>query len=337
MVAWTLYPYEESDALDVFARRFTSAGTAVAPEFQVNVFTPDKQRRPSIASHGAGGFLVSWESYLQDTSSVGVFARRLSNAGAAIGAEFQVHTYTSGFQNAAAAAAGGEGRLVVVWNSDHDGSSTGIFAQRLAALAILDLDGSLAVEPLTDGLLLLRYLFGFRGATLVSGAVDLLDCMRCAASTIEAYLASPPFPAEGLGQPARQGAEFQVNSYTPNFQFEQSVAADADGDFVVSWVSTDQDGSSYGIFGRRFSNAGIRLGAEFQISSYTPNNQYHQSLAAETNGDFVVAWDELRPGWLRLRNLRPPLLERGLSSRHRAAGQHLHHEQPGLPSARRRQ
>ncbi len=36
---------------------------------------------------------------------------------------------------------------------------------------MLDVDGDGALAPLTDGLLLLRYLFGFSGATLTTGAL----------------------------------------------------------------------------------------------------------------------------------------------------------------------
>jgi hypothetical protein len=54
----------------------------------------------------------------------------------------------------------------------------------------LDIDGNGVKDPLTDGLLALRYLFGFRGATLISGAVNLSSCTRCTAVAIEAYLAS---------------------------------------------------------------------------------------------------------------------------------------------------
>jgi hypothetical protein len=43
--------------------------------------------------------------------------------------------------------------------------------------------------PLTDGLLLLRDVFGFGGATLVTGAVGD-NCMRCLAADIESYIAS---------------------------------------------------------------------------------------------------------------------------------------------------
>ena len=56
-----------------------------------------------------------------------------------------------------------------------------------ATVLDLDLDG--AQIPLTDGLLLLRYLFGFRGAVLVSAAVDQ-DCMRCDAGSIEGFVQS---------------------------------------------------------------------------------------------------------------------------------------------------
>ncbi|HUP24643.1 MAG TPA: hypothetical protein VNB06_17095 [Thermoanaerobaculia bacterium] len=44
-----------------------------------------------------------------------------------------------------------------------------------------------AGAPLSDGLLVLRYLFGFTGSTLTNGAVGA-GCTRCDASTIELFL-----------------------------------------------------------------------------------------------------------------------------------------------------
>jgi DNA-binding beta-propeller fold protein YncE len=51
-----------------------------------------------------------------------------------------------------------------------------------------DIDDDGDVDALTDGLLKLRYLFGFRGESLVDGAVDLADCRRCVAADIESYI-----------------------------------------------------------------------------------------------------------------------------------------------------
>jgi hypothetical protein len=59
-----------------------------------------------------------------------------------------------------------------------------------AVLLPIDIDSDGAREPLTDALLILRYLFGFTGATLVNGAVDLINCHRCSAAEIEAYIQS---------------------------------------------------------------------------------------------------------------------------------------------------
>ena len=52
----------------------------------------------------------------------------------------------------------------------------------------LDIDGNGSNEALLDGVLVLRFLFGFTGDALTAGAVDLVDCTRCDASTIEPYL-----------------------------------------------------------------------------------------------------------------------------------------------------
>ncbi len=52
----------------------------------------------------------------------------------------------------------------------------------------LDIDGDGEIRPLTDGLLVLRYLFGFRGETLTQGLIGLA-ATRTAATAIEQHLA----------------------------------------------------------------------------------------------------------------------------------------------------
>ena len=98
---------------------------------------------------------------------------------------------------------------------------------------------------------------------------------------------APPIAAAAV---LRVGAEFQVNTYTPDYQFYSSVAADADGDFVVVWSSRYQDGEAYGVFGQRFDSAGTPLGSELAVSTYTSNTQHKPAVAAARNGDFVVIW-----------------------------------------------
>jgi hypothetical protein len=55
--------------------------------------------------------------------------------------------------------------------------------------SVADIDGSGNVDALTDGLLLLRYLFGLRGDSLVSGAIAG-SATRTTAADVEAYIVS---------------------------------------------------------------------------------------------------------------------------------------------------
>jgi hypothetical protein len=54
---------------------------------------------------------------------------------------------------------------------------------------VLDIDDNEELGPLTDSLLVLRYLFGFTGSTLTAGASGS-GCGRCDAATIVPYLQS---------------------------------------------------------------------------------------------------------------------------------------------------
>ena len=51
----------------------------------------------------------------------------------------------------------------------------------------LDIDGDGESKPLTDGLLLIRYLFGFSGDSLISGAIGS-GAERDTAEKVEAYI-----------------------------------------------------------------------------------------------------------------------------------------------------
>lgn len=54
---------------------------------------------------------------------------------------------------------------------------------------IYDIDGNNQNDALTDGLLAIRYLFGFSGDSLINGATAT-NCTRCDKQSIESYLAS---------------------------------------------------------------------------------------------------------------------------------------------------
>jgi hypothetical protein len=188
VVAWNGVS-QDGSSYSAHARRFSSAGAPILGELQINAYTEGSQFGAQVASEADGDFVVAWGSHSQDGDVYGIFARRFNSAGAPQATEFQVNTRTVQSQYGAAVATTG-GSFVVVWHSTaQDGDEEGIFAQRFALPIGLDIDGDGECDALTDGLLGLRYLFGFRGAVLVTGAVDVANCTRCDAASIEAYLA----------------------------------------------------------------------------------------------------------------------------------------------------
>ena len=66
-------------------------------------------------------------------------------------------------------------------------SSEAIASYLTDADSQLDIDGDGESKPLTDGLLLIRYLFGFSGDSLISGAIGA-DATRNTAEAVEAYV-----------------------------------------------------------------------------------------------------------------------------------------------------
>ena len=172
----------------VFGRRFNALGAPAGGEFQVNMTTYGVQYDSSAAMDADGDFVVAWSSHDPNGfSEYDIFVRRFDSAGVP-GPELQVNTYTIAYQvHPEVATANGE-QFIVVWDSDtQDGSQVGVFAQRFANLAVLDIDGNGTFAPLTDALLILRFAFGFTGATLTGGAVGQ-GCTRCDALSIQAYL-----------------------------------------------------------------------------------------------------------------------------------------------------
>jgi hypothetical protein len=83
------------------------------------------------------------------------------------------------------------------------------------------------------------------------------------------------------------GPEFQVNTYTTGDQSGPQVSSDAAGNFVVSWVSYPQDGSSSGAFARRFAAGATPLdSSEFVVPVVTLGGQGPPAVSATPDGAF---------------------------------------------------
>jgi hypothetical protein len=93
------------------------------------------------------------------------------------------------------------------------------------------------------------------------------------------------------GLPAGLGDEFRINEFTSSGQTSPSVAVDDNGNTVIVWSSSGQDGSSLGVYAQRYDASGARIGTEFKVNTYTTNRQFAPKVASDSDGDFVVVWN----------------------------------------------
>ncbi|MBI1347830.1 hypothetical protein GC163_16260 [bacterium] len=279
VITWTSF-VQDGNGFGVFAQRYNAVGVAQGSEFLVNTYTTGDQRNSTVAMDSDGDFVITWTSEGQDGSGYGIFAQRYNAAGVAQGSEFQVNTYTTSDQQFAAVAMDSDGDFVITWTSfGQDGSSNGVFAQRYTMAGVAQGSEFQVNTYTTETQSISTVAMSENGDFVV---------------TWESYdqdgdgfgIFAQRYNAAGVAQ----GSEFQVNTDTTSDQRFATVALDADGDFVVSWSSDSQDGSGYGIFARRYNSAGVVLGSEFQVNTYTTSNQLYSTVAMDADGDFVVTW-----------------------------------------------
>ncbi len=87
-----------------------------------------------MASDRNGNVVIVWQSAGPDGSGFGIFGQRFDAAGDPRGGEFQVNSFTTGYQARPSVASDANGNFVVAWHSAaQDGSSYGAFGQRFDA------------------------------------------------------------------------------------------------------------------------------------------------------------------------------------------------------------
>ena len=279
----------DTSGSSIQARRYDSAGTPLADQFQVNTYTTLTQYQADVAVDGVGNFVVVWSGQ-GSGDNYGIFGRRFDAAGIPLGLQFQVHTYATAAQRSPAVAVDWAGNFVVVWHgygsSGSDTSNRSVQARRYDS----------AGTPLAPEFQVNTYTTDDQGLprVAVDGAGNFVVVWESEYGSLGDDTSSFSIQArryDGAGTPL--GAEVQVNTYTTNMQRLPEVAFDGAGNFVVVWESTGSTGgdTSYkSVQARRYDSGGTPLADQFQVNSYTTNGQGSPAVAFDGDGSFVVVW-----------------------------------------------
>jgi Ca2+-binding RTX toxin-like protein/subtilisin-like proprotein convertase family protein len=279
VVTW-MSEWQDGSTWGVYGQRFGADGSVSGNEFRVNTTTNDSQESPSVAALTDGGFVITWMSVNQDGSGWGVYGQRFAGDGSTTGGEFRVNTTTSNSQQNPSVSALVDGGFVVTWmDNSKDGSGWGVYGQRFGVDGSAS-GGEFRVNTTTNNSQMYPSV-----STLADGGfvVTWMDDSKDGSGW---GVYGQRFGADGTAT----GGEFRVNTTTNNSQYQPTVAALADGGFVITWMDDSKDGSGWGVYGQRFGADGTATGGEFRVNTTTNNSQYQPTVAALADGGFVITW-----------------------------------------------
>jgi hypothetical protein len=247
-------------------------------EFQVNTCISSWQDHPAVAMDEEGNFVITWESSEQDGDHWGIFAQRFDKEGFPIGPEFQVNTHYESYQATPEVAMDEKGNFVIIWIScGQDGDDWGIYAQRFKK------NGKASGPEFQVN----THYEDTQGYPAVA-----MDAKGNFVITWESWDGgdSDVFAQKFKKNGKASGPEFQVNTYSAFTQRASAIAMDKEGNFVITWESSHQDGDGKGIFAQRFDKEGLPIGPEFQVNTYIAGSQWNPSVAMDEEGNFVITW-----------------------------------------------
>ena len=248
-------------------------------EFQVNTAVDGSQQLPSVEALADGRFFVAWQGPSESTGT-DIFGQFFNADGTTDGNEFQVNDFALGNQQYVDCAAFPDSSFVVVWSSyDFEQGEAGkaVFAR------LLNEDGSEGSAEFQVNMTPPQLPSNPSAATVGDDRLVIVWTADGSDGEVKARL----FNSDG----SPNTDEFQVNTETFSTQQRARVAASSDGHFAIVWMSGGgQDGSDWGVFGRRYATDGNPDGGEFQVNVSTPGSQAYPDVATFDEAGLLVVW-----------------------------------------------
>jgi len=253
-------------------------------ETLINVYQDSTQRQPVIAGDKNGNYYIVWNSDFQlGAASEGEICLQYFNSSVpAVNPELMVNNLTAGDQEKPAIALSEQGRLAVCWASFSSFEQIYDIKCRLLEGTQFVTDEFTVNQTLTNTQTNPDVAFLSDGRFVVAW-----DSWYQDGSMKGVY--ARVFNADG----SAQTAEFQVNEFTTHSQRQPRLAVLPDDRVVVIWESWQQRPGSdpgYDLYGRFFSAGGEALSGEFEINSWSEDNQWYADIAVFPDTSFVVAW-----------------------------------------------
>ncbi|MDD7805765.1 MAG: cadherin domain-containing protein [Endozoicomonas sp. (ex Botrylloides leachii)] len=271
----------DGSGYSIKAQLFDQNGSKVGNEFLVNTNTDSYQYQPSVTTLTNGDVLMTWVSY--HSGSYRTYGRRFDQDGNAKTSDMALFESSGAQQYEPDVSALADGGFIVSWeDASLDGSDYGIYAQRFSAenvgygqVKVNSYTTNAQSDPSTAGLADGGYVIAWGGRGTDQTGDDGV------------YLRHYDANGETV-------AEITVNETFSGNQNRPQVAALADGGYVVSWSSYEDD--RYNIYARSYNAEGEPTSSEVKISQNTAVSEYNSDIIALDDGGFMVSWHSAAEG-----------------------------------------
>lgn len=276
---------------DIYFQWFDSNDQPLGNETLVNSNIGFEQERPAVAMNNLNDFIIVWASHTGDSDDIfdisaviyrGPISSQIHTD------EFKVNTTTIHSQTKPAVDINESGESIVVWESWYqDGSDRGIYGQ------MLDAEG----EKVGNEFLINTTIAYSQSKPIVKyfsngNFIVVWESWKQDIATPSGYgLYGKIFDSNG----AVVKDEFQINTYTNDYQWFGDVDTYDDGRFVVVWCSWEQDGHDGGIYIQKFDADGNKTGSEKKVNQTTVYYQWLPKVKIMPNQNIAIVWSS----WLQ--------------------------------------
>ncbi len=293
VVAWSNQTQPGPNYLyDVDARVYNAAGQAQTGEIVVAQTTGGTN--PSVAMDANGDFVVSWQVLNASTGLYlyGISAQRYNLAGAPQGGTIVLN---SGATNATAGEApkvamDTAGDFAITYQG-YDANSHGIFAERFNSSGVSQGSGIFPVNTVTTG---------NQGAPTIAmdSAGDFVIAWEDGGQAQPAGIYAQRYNSSGVVQGGNTAISTVASGSTS--PANPSVAMEPTGQYAIAWqfnqTASGVGNGFQGVETQRFSATGTALTSVIQLNTPENYNQGNASVAIDSEGDFVVAWESYGQG-----------------------------------------
>ena len=288
-IVWRSYNQDDYEG-GIFMRRFTRNCDPIdeAADFQVAKFANVDQSRPAIAMDADGDVVITFESgykygNTQDGDGTGIIGVHFEKVNPVLNEseDRYANTTTASNQKNPDVSTDGVGNYVVVWDSENetDDDFRGVYGQLFNKNS----------EPIGSQFHINEYTNENQDNPAVAMDIDGDFVVVWESYNQDTYYET--VMARRFDKNANpKDSEFQVNTHFQQNQFRPDVATDADGNFVVTWESDQQDGDGAGVYARLFDANGVETKAEWQVNTALVGDQKQPSVAMDEEGDFAITW-----------------------------------------------